>query len=129
MKQKIFISLCVVTLGLSSLQVHCLQDPEIIEHKAVVIPHQESFDEFDVLVDEAMADETFKDRPQIQEPSGARLFLMQCGVPLVSLYSSAVLKYRAIKALLKKYCIDPVVHTVGSYIHRGQDASQATSKE
>ncbi len=131
MKHNVVMLICMVILGLSYSGIHCSQEPSDAGLSIVADVKQDSLDEFDQLVDDAMHDDVFKNRAPIQEPTGMRLFFMRLGVPLVCLYTSAVVKYRVFKAWFKQHCVDPVVQTVGSHVHfhRYSDASETTNKK
>lgn len=117
MKRKLLCAVCVVTLGLSGVSCLGLQEDGSIEKNpaAQASVRQESFDEFDQLVDDAGATDAFKGLPAAAaEPKGIRLWIMRCGVPLIGLYTSAVLKYRACKSWVKVHCVQPVLQKIGS---------------
>lgn len=92
---------------------------------------QESLDELDALVDEAAHDESFATRAPLQEPSGIRLFFMKMGVPLVGLYTNAVLKYRLFKAWMQTHCFDPFSQRISVLFHRQENtnASETTRQK
>ena len=128
MKKNIVLSVVIVVCGLGGKNIIGSQVPQ--EHVCSAPVMQEaSLDEFDQLVDEAATNNVFRGVPAIAaEPHGVKLFFMKCGVSLLTLYTSMVVKYRMCKAWFKAHCVDPITHRISITSENGH-ASEQTKKQ
>jgi hypothetical protein len=131
MNQRLLIAVCVATLGLGYAGTRCSQELQTVAPDATVLHQDVSHDEFDQLADSAVVSGVAKEGAQLKEPTGVKLFLMRCAVPIVGLYTSTIMKYRVFKSWFKQHCVEPTARFIGSCIHlcRSKCASKATDQK
>lgn len=100
MKKLLWHCVIVLVFGFGFSAPYCCVQQEVIPCECGL---SDSYDEFDLWVDKAVEGGVLKKNIEFEQPTRTKRIVMWCAAPLVRLYTSTVLKYRAVKSWVTRY--------------------------